>query len=90
MNTIAQGVESMNKALPQVLGELENLEVVGDSLSEKKVPARFINVPCHRVKDFVGRAEGLMALNYHLIDKLQGTEARCVALRVFQAKPRNL
>ncbi|KAH7273744.1 hypothetical protein B0J15DRAFT_567079 [Fusarium solani] len=89
MNTIAQGVESMNKALPQVLSKLENLDVVGDSLLEKKVPARFINVSYHRVKGFVGRAEDLMTLKHHLLDKPQGAEARYVALRglLGQEKP---
>ncbi|KAL6358502.1 hypothetical protein LRP88_08687 [Fusarium phalaenopsidis] len=81
MNTIAQGVESTNTALSQVLSKLENLEVVTDSQTEKNAPARFINVPYHRVKDFVGRAEDLMTLKHHLLDKPQGTEARCVALR---------
>ncbi|KAJ3471275.1 hypothetical protein MRS44_001374 [Fusarium solani] len=79
----------MNKALPQVLSKLENLDVVGDSLLEKKVPARFINVSYHRVKGFVGRAEDLMTLKHHLLDKPQGAEARYVALRglLGQEKP---
>ncbi|RSL62324.1 hypothetical protein CEP54_005771 [Fusarium duplospermum] len=80
MNTIAQGVQSTNKALPQVLSKLESLETATDSLPEKKVPARFVNAPYHRVKDFVGRAKDLATLKHHLLDKPQGTEARCVAL----------
>lgn len=80
INTIAQDVERTNKALSQVLSKLENLEVFRDSLSEKKVTTRLINVPYYGVKGF-GRAGDLLALKYHLIDKLQGTEARCVALR---------
>lgn len=81
MNTITEGVESTSKALSQVLGKLKNLEVVGDSLSEKKTPARFIKFPYHRVKDFVSRVEDRMTLKYHLIDKPRGTKARCVTLR---------
>ncbi|RMJ10810.1 hypothetical protein CDV36_009547 [Fusarium kuroshium] len=80
MNTIAQGVENTNKALPQVLSKLESLETATESQPAKKVPARFINVPYHRVRDFVGRAEDLATLKHHLLDKPQGTEARCVAL----------
>lgn len=81
INTIAQCVERTNTALPQVLSKLENLEATTGSQTEKKAPARFINVPYHRVKDFVGRAEDLLTLKHHFLDKPQGTEARCVALR---------
>ncbi|KAM0440839.1 hypothetical protein ACHAPT_000140 [Fusarium lateritium] len=81
MDKIAQGVESTNKALPQVLNKLEKLEVTAGPQPEKKAPARFINVPYHRVKDFVGRTEDLMALKRHLLDEAQKTETRCVALK---------
>ncbi|KAF5579363.1 lysophospholipase [Fusarium pseudocircinatum] len=80
---IADGVEKASGAVPQVLERLDNLDMALSRLnvSEEARPLKFINFPYHRVKDFVGQANILVAMRRCLSDEAHDSGPRCIILR---------